>query len=70
MQTSEERDSCQLMTLREVEKLTRRKVATIRKDIRQRRIAHVRIGRSIRIPRSVVEELISSGWRKAVEVAG
>ena len=68
MQTIEARCVDQLMTLREVETMTRRKVATLRKDIRQRRIAHVKIGRSIRIPRSVIEELITSGWRGAVEL--
>jgi excisionase family DNA binding protein len=61
--------SDQLLTLAEAEAITKRKVSTWRRDIAKRRITYVRIGRSIRIPRSVIEELIASGRRAAVEVA-
>lgn len=55
-----------LLSLIEAEQLTGRKVATWRKDIRQRRIAHVRIGRQVRIPLEVIEGLIAAGYRPAI----
>jgi excisionase family DNA binding protein len=65
MQTIAERGG--LLTLREVELILKRRVSTLRKDIAERRIAHVRIGRSVRIPRAVVDQLISEGWRDSVK---
>lgn len=67
METIAKQDSVNLLTLPEAGQILKRRVSTLRKDIAQRRITHVRIGRSIRIPASVVEELISAGWREAIE---
>ena len=55
-----------LLTLREAEQLTGRKVSTWRKDIRLRRVPYVRLGRQIRIPLEAVCELIAAGYRPAV----
>jgi excisionase family DNA binding protein len=51
----------ELLTLRECEELTKRRVATWRNDIREKKIPYVRIGRQIRIPREVLELLIAQG---------
>jgi len=52
----------------EAELLTGRTVAAWRMDIRKRRIAIVKIGRQVRIPRSEIERLIRDGFRPAVAV--
>ena len=56
----------ELLTLREAEAMTKRKVATWRKDIRLRKVPYVRLGRQVRIPREYVEQLISEGWHEPV----
>ena len=61
-------DPDELLTLFECEALTKRKVSTWRKDIRLRRVPHVRMGRQIRVQRSVVEQLMRDGFRPAVTV--
>lgn len=61
------RISKKLLTLKEAEKLTGRKVATFRKDIRTRMIPCVRLGRQVRIPIEAIETLIQSGWVDSVE---
>lgn len=60
----------QLFTVVQAEAMTGRKASTWRRDILQRKIAYVKIGRQVRIPRSVIDELISEGWRDAVESNG
>ncbi|MDR4493754.1 MAG: helix-turn-helix domain-containing protein [Nitrospirales bacterium] len=62
-----ERSTKGLLTLMECEEKTGRKVSTWRKAIAQRRIPFVRIGRSIRIPEEVLDELIQKGWHEPVE---
>jgi len=58
--------SDKLLTLTEAEALTGRKVATWRKAILDRKVAFVKIGRSVRIPREVIDKLINEGWREPV----
>jgi hypothetical protein len=55
-----------LLTVLEAEALTGRKASTWRKDILHRRIDSVRIGRQVRIPIEVIEQLIASGYRPAI----
>ena len=64
------RQTEELLTLAEAELLTKRKVATWRKDIRLRRIPSVRLGRQVLIPREAIEELIARGWRDPVPLVG
>jgi excisionase family DNA binding protein len=60
------KQSERLLTVWEAEQLTGRKAATWRRDILLRRIPYVKIGRQVRIPREVVDELIQKGWRDPV----
>ena len=55
-----------LLTLMECEARTGRKVSTWRKAIAQRKIAFVRLGRSVRIPEEVIEQMIAQGYRPAL----
>jgi len=66
MQKSTER----LLTVTEAEALTGRKASTWRRDILKRRIAYVKIGRQVRIPLEVIEDLIARGYRPAVSQRG
>jgi hypothetical protein len=59
--------SQELLTLVEAEALTKRKVATWRKDIRLRKVPYVKIGRQVRIPRAVLDHMIEQGWRDRIE---
>lgn len=61
------RTTQKLLTLMELEQITGRKVATWRKAIAQRRITFVRLGRSIRVPQEVLEDLIKNGWCDPVD---
>ena len=54
--------SQQLLTLREAENLTGRKVSTWRKDIYEKRIGCVRIRRQVRIPIEEIQRLINEGY--------
>jgi excisionase family DNA binding protein len=56
-----------LLTLMECESRTGRKVSTWRKAIAKREIPFVRIGRSVRIPQEIIEDLVSKGWRDPVK---
>lgn len=56
-----------LLTVFEAEVMTGRRASTWRRDIRERRVGHVRIGRQIRIPLSEVQRLIGNGYRPPVE---
>jgi excisionase family DNA binding protein len=57
-----EKTSGKLLTVFEAEARTGRKVSTWRRDILLRRIAYVKIGRSVRIPVEAVDALIAQGW--------
>lgn len=52
-----------LLSVFDAEALTGRRANTWRRDIRERRVGSVKIGRLIRIPLSEVERLISAGYR-------
>ena len=56
----------QLLTVYEAEQLTGRKASTWRRDILTRKITYVKIGRQVRIPRKVIDDLIKAGWREPV----
>ncbi|MFY4728330.1 hypothetical protein [Nitrospira sp. BLG_2] len=60
------KDVVELLTLREAEAMTKRKVSTWRKDIRLRRVPYVRLGRQIRLTRAFVEKLIRDGMRESI----
>ena len=61
-------NSCErLLTLQEAERLTGRKVSTWRRDLSERRVPFVKIGRQVRIPLTVIEDLIRKGWRPAID---
>jgi hypothetical protein len=62
------RKTSQLLTVGEAEQLTHRKKASWRRDILERKIPYVKLGRSVRIPIEVVEEMIQQGWREPVSV--
>ena len=56
----------EFLTVQEAETLTGRKASTWRRDILQRKIPYVKIGRLVRIPREVISDLIRKGYRKAI----
>jgi len=58
--------SRKLLTVFEAEEQTGRKASTWRRDILERRIPFVKIGRSVRIPQEAVDDLIAKGWRDPV----
>jgi excisionase family DNA binding protein len=58
-----------LLTVHEAEQRTGRKVSTWRKYILLRKIAYVKIGRSVRIPEEVIEAIIKKGWREPLDGA-
>lgn len=60
----------QLLTVSEAEALTGRKASTWRRDILRRRIAYVKLGRQVRIPLEVVQNLIQEGYRPAIPEKG
>ncbi len=59
-----------LLTVQQAEARTGRKASTWRRDILERKIPYVKIGRSVRIPVEVVDKIIEKGWRDAVAVEG
>jgi excisionase family DNA binding protein len=59
--------SDQLLTVFEAAARTGRRVSTWRRDIQLRRIPYVKIGRSVRIPAEVVDNLIRDGWRDVIK---
>lgn len=61
------REGEKLLTVREAEQLTGRKASTWRRDILERRVSFVRLGRSVRIPLSEIERLIRDGWTARIE---
>lgn len=68
MGTIAERGSGNLLTLKQAENRTARKVATWRRDIRLRKIPFVKLGRSVRVPEAYVNQLIIDGWREPIGV--
>ena len=59
--------SAKLLSLHELEALTGRKVSTWRRAIAEKRIPFVRLGRSIRVPQEVIDQMIEVGWNDPVE---
>ncbi len=55
-----------LLTVFEAEEMTGRKASTWRRDILERKIGYVKLGRSVRIPLSEIERLLNKGWRKPI----
>lgn len=60
-------ESKRLLTVQEAERLTQRKASTWRRDILEKRIAYVKIGRQVRIPIEAIHELIAKGWHNPIE---
>ena len=63
-----EKQNDELLTLIECEALTKRKVATWRRDILERKIPYIKLGRQVRVQRSVVEAIIKKGLVGAVGI--
>ena len=62
-----DKTSEKLLTVQEAEARTGRKVSTWRRDILLKRIAYVKIGRSVRIPVEEVDRIIRDGWHGPIE---
>jgi len=62
--------SRKLLTVFECETRSGRKASTWRRDILLRRIPFVKLGRSVRIPEEVVDQLIAQGWREPITGQG
>ena len=61
------RDGDKLLTLKEAEALTGRKVSTWRRDIFERRIPVIHLGRrQVRLQLSVIQAMVQEGYRPAV----
>ena len=58
-------DKLKLLTVYEAEELTSRSVSAWRKDILEKSIAYVKLGRSVRIPLSEIKRLINAGWHES-----
>lgn len=56
----------QLLSVFDAEALTGRRASTWRRDIRDRRVGSVKLGRLVRIPLSEVQRLVSHGYRPAL----
>ncbi len=60
-----------LLTVKEAEELTGRKASTWRRDILEKRIPIVRLGRrQVRIQLSAIQAMVRDGYRPAVPVQG
>ena len=60
-------DGDKLLTLKEAEELTGRKISTWRRDIFERRVPVVHIGRrQVRIQLSTIRSMVKEGYRPAV----
>jgi len=57
----------ELLTVQEAEILTGRKASTWRRDILKRQIPYVKLGRQVRIPRAVIDELIRKGYKRPID---
>lgn len=58
--------SAKLISLKEAEEMTGRKVSTWRNDLRKGRVAFVRLGRQVRIPIEVIDQLVAKGFCPAL----
>jgi len=58
--------TAKLLTAEEAASQLGLKVSTIRRKILERKIVTVKLGRAVRIPVEVIDELIKTGWREAV----
>lgn len=61
-------ESEKLLTVFEAEAMTGRKASTWRRDILKRKIRYVKIGRQVRIPIEVINEIIRDGNREPVQL--
>jgi len=59
-----------LLSVLEAEAMTGRKASTWRRDIHERRVGVVKLGRLVRIPLSEVQRLVSSGYRPPADRPG
>jgi excisionase family DNA binding protein len=59
--------SKQLLTVAQVADRLGLKEATIRRRILERRLPYVKLGRAVRIPIEVIDALIASSYRPAIE---
>lgn len=59
--------SKQLLTVKQAADRLGLKPATIRRRILERRLTYVKLGRAVRIPVEVVDALIASSYRPAIE---
>lgn len=55
-----------LLTVEETANQLGLKASTIRKRILEKTITTVKIGRAVRIPIEVIDEMIAAGWREPV----
>ena len=59
-----------LLSVFDAEALTGRRANPWRRDIRERRVASVKLGRLVRIPLSEVERLVNIGYRAPIRRDG
>jgi excisionase family DNA binding protein len=59
--------STQLLTVAQVAARLGLKEPTIRRRILERRLPYVKLGRAVRIPVEVIDALIASSYRPAIE---
>ena len=59
--------SKQLLTVSQVANRLGLKESTIRRRILERRLPYVKLGRAVRIPVEVIDALIASSFRPAIE---
>ena len=59
--------SKQLLTVAQVANRLGLKESTIRRRILDRRLPYVKLGRAVRIPVEVIDALIASSYRSAIE---
>ena len=62
------KNSRELLTIPEAAMRTKRKPSTWRSDILLKKIPYVKIGRQVRIPVEVVDQMIRDGWRDPLPV--
>ncbi len=61
------RSTSRLLTLLEVQTLTGKKVSTWRKAVAEKKVPYVRLGRSVRIPKEFIDQLIEDGWHDPID---
>jgi len=61
------KDGERYLSVFECEKLTGREASTWRRDILERKISYVKLGRQVKIPQSEIDRLIKEGWRPAIK---